>query len=192
MCQHAVHFYDDLYPADRVSRFFAEGLEAGDSCLALLTLPHRRAVETCLKARGVDTENVAYVAVDTDEVLSQLLVDGRLDMRRASTLLTPLMTPAVRRGVRRVRAAGDLAPTLCGLGHTDAAVAFEGLVHRVTGEHGASVICAYPIEAVGGRWDTGAMLRLSAEHASVEFPERLWAQRLAPSAPQGAPAVRAR
>jgi MEDS: MEthanogen/methylotroph, DcmR Sensory domain len=183
MCQHLVLFYDDIYPAEEVSDFFAAGLDAGDSCLALLSAPHRRAVEQCLQARGVRIESAAYVGVDTDEVLSQLLVDDRLDMSRAGDMLTPLMKPSVPGSKCRVRAVGDLAPRLCAAGNTDDAVAFEGLVHRLTREHDASVICAYPLQTVGGRDGMGALMRLSAVHASVEFPARLWAHHLLQAAP---------
>lgn len=171
MCQHLVHFYEDDYPADRVAEFFAAGLDAGDRCVALLTAAHRHAVEKCLQARGVGLESAAYVAVDTDVALSQMLVDGRLDTRRAVELLTPLMKSPVRKG--RVRAAGDLAPTLLAAGNIDDALAFEALVHRITKEHGASTFCVYPIDP---HRDGGlhAMLRHTAEHGAIGLPHGKW------------------
>lgn len=178
MCQHLALFYADDYPAEEVGDFFAAGLAAGDHCLALLTAPHRRAVAQCLEARGLGAAHAAYAAVDTDEVLAQCLVDGRLDLQRASALLTPLMTVPARSGLRRVRAAGDLAPALVAAGKINDAVAFEALVHRLTLAHDATVICAYPIGAIWGRDNMRALLRLSAEHASVEFPEQLWIRAL--------------
>jgi MEDS: MEthanogen/methylotroph, DcmR Sensory domain len=178
MCQHLALFYADAYPAAEVGDFFAAGLAAGDSCLALLTAPHRRAVEEALQARGVRIEAAAYVAVDTDAALAQWRVDGRLDLRRASEAMTPLMTPPAGGSKRRIRAAGDLAPTLVAAGQAEDAVAFEALVHRLTVEHGASVICAYAIHDVCGHGNMNSLLRLSAEHATLEFPERLWLQGL--------------
>jgi hypothetical protein len=178
MCEHAVLFYDNAYPAEIVSEFLINGLAAGDSCVVLLTASHRRAVEQCLRARQVRIEDTDVVTVDTDEVLSRLLVDGRLDMQLASELLTPLMRPASASARCRVRAVGDLAPVLCAAGNTDDAVAFENLVHRLTRENEASVICAYSISAHSGSSGLEALLRLSAEHATVEFPERMWIQRL--------------
>jgi hypothetical protein len=184
MCEHRALFYDDIYPAEQVSEFFAEGLRAGDSCLALLTAPNRRAVERGLLARGVRLQDAAYVAIDTHAVLLQCRVDGRLDMHRASDMLAPLMQPPPGPGGRRVRAAGDLAPTLSAAGDTDGAVAFESLVHRLAQQHRASVVCAYPMQSFGRSDDMGALLRLSAEHATVGFPERLWVQHLMPRQPR--------
>lgn len=184
MCQHLVHFYEDVYPAEEVSDFFAAGLDAGDSCLALLTAPHRRAVEQCLQARGVITDRADYVVLDTDEVLAQVLRDGRMDLGRASDMLAPFMKPPPG-SARIVRAVGDLAPTLWVAGNAEDAVAFEGLVHRLTLENSASVICAYPIQTIGGPDHLRTFFRINAEHAAVRFPEQLWVQRLLPSATDG-------
>lgn len=194
MCQHLALFYADAYPAEEVADFFAAGLAAGDNCLALLSAPNRQAVEQALQARGVALADAAYVAVDSDDLLAQLQVDGRLDLQHAEALLTPLMTAPQRGGKNRVRAVGDLAPALCAAGNIDDALAFEALVHRVTVEQNASVICAYPIQ-ICGTGTMRALLRVSAEHNAVEFPAKPWVKRLAPftlqitSAPSAAAAA---
>jgi hypothetical protein len=178
MCQHVMLFYEDAYPAEAVSLFFAAGLEAGDRCLALLSARHRSAVERCLEARGIAIESAAYVAVDSDEAMELMRVEGKLDIRRATELLAPLMTSPDRERKCRLRAAGDLAVTLCAAGNMDDAVAFENLVHRLTQEHEALTICAYPFPTRSGGMDMNTLLRLSAEHAAIEFPQRLWTRRL--------------
>lgn len=192
MCQHLVCFYDDAFPADAVSEFLAAGLRAGDTCLALLTAPHQTAVEKGLRKRGVHTASTDFLAIDTDAMLARCRIDGRLALDRAGALLTPLMKPSgsttVRGTDRRVRAVGDLAPTLCAAGEVEDAVAFEALVHRLAQEHGAAVICPYPIEVFARRADMDALFRLSAEHARVEFPEQLWVRGLMSSAAMRAPA----
>jgi MEDS: MEthanogen/methylotroph, DcmR Sensory domain len=179
MCQHLALFYADAYPAEEVADFFAAGLDAGDNCLALLGRAHRQAVEQALQARGADLSGPAYVAVDSDDLLAQLQVEGRLDLEHAEVLLTPLMTAPQRGGKNRVRAVGDLAPGLCAAGHIDDALAFEALVHRVTVEQNATVICAYPIQ-ICGHGTMRALLSVSAEHNAVEFPAQPWVKRLAP------------
>jgi hypothetical protein len=182
MCQHDLHFYEDSYPAEHISTFFAEGLAVGDSCLALLTQTRRRAVEQCLLAQGVHVERVAFVGVDSDELLSRVTVNGALDIALADELLTPLMRPPASGGTGRVRAVGDVAPTLCTLGRLDDAVAFEGLVHRVTLQHDAAVICAYPLRINGMAGGVNAMIRLSAQHAAIRFPQHTWIHHLIPVA----------
>jgi MEDS: MEthanogen/methylotroph, DcmR Sensory domain len=179
MCQHLALFYADAYPAEEVADFFAAGLAAGDSCLALLGAPNRRAVEQALQARGVDLADAAYLALDSDDFLTQLQIEGGLDLEHAHALLTPLMTAPRRGGKNRVRAVGDLAPVLCAAGQIDDALAFEALVHRLTVEQNASVICAYPIQ-ICGRGTMRAMLSISAEHNALEFPSQPWMKTLAP------------
>lgn len=180
MCQHLALFYADAYPADEVADFFAAGLAAGDNCLALLNAANRQAVERCVQARGVHLPHPAYTAVDSDVLLAQLRGEDGLDLHRAEALMRPLMT-ARQRGKNRVRAVGDLAPALCAAGYIDDALAFEGLVHRLTAEQGASVICAYPIQ-ICGRGHMRALVRVSAEHNVVEFPDKLWLHCLGPFA----------
>jgi len=184
MGRHLLRYYVDDYPAAEVGDYLAAGLEAGDSCLTLLTAAHRKAVESCMGERGIRFPAANCVVVDTDELLAQLLVDGRLALDRAGELLAPLMKPSG--SARRVCAVGDLAPTLVGLGNIDDAVAFEGLVHRLALAHGAVILCAYPIRSFGHRADLDSVVRLSAQHTELEFPAQLWAQALLPPALEAA------
>jgi MEDS: MEthanogen/methylotroph, DcmR Sensory domain len=174
MCRHEIRFYDTDYPAEDIGAWFAEGLAAGDTCLALLTSEHQRAVEEGLRKRGVEIGAAAYVTVDSAQLISLSSVDGRLDIDAAAGFLTPLMQAPVR-GSGRLRAVGDMAPTLHRMGRTDDAVAFENLVHQVATQHGATVVCAYPIRTAG---TIDAMLRLSATHDAIRFPQSPWIHHL--------------
>jgi hypothetical protein len=186
MCRHVAHFYEDHYPAEPVADFFIAGLQAGDRCLALLTRPHRQAVEYSLRVRGVDVElaSVDYQAIDSGEAWLQMQFEGRLDLGRAEALLRPLMSVTAKGHHQGVRAVGDVAPTLFEAGRTEEAVAFEDLVHRVTQFNGAHTLCAYPLPNPADGDHLQALLRLGAEHAELVFPQRLWMQRCMPAAAQ--------
>lgn len=179
MCQHSVYFYDDLYPAEAASDFIAAGLVAGDTCIVMLSQPALAAVEQCLVARGVltcpgATNSGAYTVMDTHDALSQLIVNGRLDHERAGDALGSLLGQAC--GAGRVRLVGDLAPVLFAEGYEEDALALEGLVDELAAVHQASVFCAYPIQGFFRKRDTNSLLRMSAHHSAVKFPERLWIQ----------------
>ena len=178
MCKHHLHFYEDRYPAQRVSDFLAEGLEAGDSGLLVLTHAHRQAVEHCLRTRGVRFED-ACVFVDTDQALAQVRASGRIDLRLTREILTPFMSPAARGSRRRVRTVGDLAPTLCAAGEVDEAIAIEALVHSLNEEHGGQTLCVYALPQRAGGLDMRLLYRLSAEHSQTRFPGKLWMERFA-------------
>lgn len=178
MCKHHIQFYEEHYPAGEVSDFLAEGLEAGNVGLLVLTRPHRQAVEHCLRARGARYEE-ACVFVDTHEAAAQICANGSLDLHRARELLTPLLSPAARGGPQRVCFVGDLAPTLCAAGAVDDAIALEGLVHCLNQEHGGDTLCAYALPGRPERFDLRLLRRLSAEHRTIQFPSQLWTERFA-------------
>ena len=177
MCTHSVHFYDDAYPADAASEFIAEGLRAGEACVVMLVKPHRQAVEARLNARGISTDAVApgaYRAIDTDEALAELLVDGRLDPQRATESIGALLNPAG--GSARVRLVGDPAAELYAAGNRHDAMALERLVDGLAEARSASVFCAYPIRVFCREGNTDSLLRFSAQHHRLAFPKQLWAQ----------------
>ena len=178
MCKHHLHFYEDDYPAQQVSDFLAEGLEAGDSGLLVLTQAHRQAVEHCLRMCGVHYED-ACVFVDTDEALAQVRASGSVDLRLTREVLTAFMSPAARGVLQRVRTVGDLAPTLCAMGEVDEAIAVEALVHSLNQEHGGFTLCAYALPQRADGFDMRLLYRLSAEHNAIHFPSQLWTERLA-------------
>ena len=184
-CNHAVHFYDQAYPADAASDFIAAGLRAGDACVLLLTAPHRRAVEQRLRAQGLRTDaqqghRGSYRAIDTHQALAAIQVGGRLDLARACELLERLLAPPVDGSSARIRAVGDPAPTLLAAGLTQDAIALEAIVDRLAAAHGAEVFCAYPIADFCRQGHTGSLFEVCAEHTALAFPDRLWAQGFMP------------
>jgi MEDS: MEthanogen/methylotroph, DcmR Sensory domain len=177
MCTHAVHFYDTAYPARAASDFIAAGLSAGDTCVLMLTQPARSAVERCLKERGIatgpdSTGSKVCRGIDTYQVLSELVADGRLDLQRSAEVLGSLLSDAG--SGRRVRLVGDPAAVLFASGNERGATALEELVDELRLLHHASVFCAYPLQRFFNPGNTLALLRTSAHHASVAFPEGLW------------------
>ena len=177
MCNHSVRFYDDAYPAQEAGDFIAEGLLAGDTCVVMLCQPHRAAVERRLNELGFGTSPDGavpsrYTAMDTTEVLSQLMVGGRLDLEQSAESLGQLLSPAGSGG--RVRLVGDPAPVLFDAGHEDDANALEDLVDALAFRYGASVFCAYALRGFFRSGRTSSLFRTSARHETVAFPTGLW------------------
>ena len=190
---HTAHFYGGAYPACLVADFIAAGLRAGDACSVILTPPNRLAVERQLRARGcgvgvgvgVGTGNTSigrcrgtYQVVDTHLALATLVVGGCLDLLLARSMLTDMFSRTAPGTSGGKRLAGDLAPTLIAAGQADDALAIERLVDTLAAAHRAAVFCAYPIKDVCQGASTRSLFSVCAEHASLEFPERLWVQDL--------------
>ena len=192
-CAHAVHFYDQAYPADAASDLIAAGLRAGDACVLLLTAPHRHAVEQRLRAQGLHTgagqgSCGSYRAIDTHEALAAMQLGGRLDLSKAHELLSAVLAPAADGSVQRARVVGDAAPTLLAAGRADDAIALEAIVDRIAIAHSAEVFCAYPIADFCRQGHTRSLFEVCAEHSTLAFPERLWAQGFMPSRGARSPA----
>lgn len=181
-CAHAVHFYDQAYPADAACDFIAAGLREGESCTVLLRAPHRHAVEQRLRALGLHPQARpgqlgSYRSIDTHEALGAMQRDGRIDLAQAHDMLAAMLAPAGHNGARRARTVGDPAPTLLAAGHKDDAVAFEALVDRLVGAFGAKVFCAYPIAELARIGQMQTLFDICAEHRALDFAsERLWAR----------------
>lgn len=188
MSRHLVHFYDDAYPAREASDFIVAGLLAGDTCVVMLTAPHRLAVERLLDAQRIFSTPArphtgAYLAMDTDEALARLTVDDQLDMAKATESLGALLNPASHGGRGKVRLVGDPAAALFAAGKEDDSLALEVLVGGLAAELGASVFCAYCMGDLHRRGGTRALVKLCAEHSDVAFPEQPWIQGFVKSAP---------
>lgn len=175
MCQHAIRFYAEAFPAAEVSDFIADGVREGDACVVMLARPHRQAVERHLAARGIGRGSGPagdYRVVDTHEVLSRVTSGGRLDHDHASRFLNGLLSAPNASG--RVRAVGDLAPALFAAGNLADALTFEALVHQEASVHSAAILCAYPIQHFCRDGRTDALLGMCARHSAVAFPEQPW------------------
>ena len=188
---HTAHFYVGAYPASLVADFIVAGLRVGDACTVILTPRHRLAVERQLQARGlgvgvgvgagngsIGSYRGAYRVVDTHVALATLVVDGCLDWVLARSMLTDMFGRTAPGTSGGKRLAGDLAPTLIAAGQADDALAIERLVDTLAAAHRAAVFCAYPIKDVCQGASTRSLFSVCAEHASLEFPERLWVQDL--------------
>lgn len=186
-CQHRLRFYEEAFPAQVVAEFVAQGLADGASCLAVLTPAHAQAVRVCLRDLGVEPADDGWVLIDTERAIQDMTVNGQLDQERAGHLLVSLMNPPAGRKGQPQWFVGDLPATLCDAGRSDDAVVFEGLVHRLSQQHGATVLCAYPLQGLDQRGGMGTLYRLSAVHGGVDFPQNLWVQRwLKPEMPGAA------
>jgi hypothetical protein len=181
MPRHLVHFYDDAYPAEEASDFLVAGLLAGDTCIVMLSPLPRQAVEARLSAHRMFSPPASphsghLLMLDTVETLSRLMVDGRLDMARATESMGALLSPASHGGRGRVRLVGDPAAVLFAAGNAEDSLALEAMVGELATAHGASIFCAYSMQAIHRHGNTHALLKLCAEHHAVQLPKTPWIQ----------------
>lgn len=169
---HAAHFVQ-FFAADarlilEVTRFLAEGLEAGATCMVLGTSEHRAAFAAELRSRGLDPvameAEYRYISLDVAEVLAKLMRDGRPDRQRFHEVLGQLIMQAAARG-QPVRVFGEMATLPASEGQRDALIRIEELWNELSRHHSFTLFCAYPLAAFAG--DPHSRELICATHGHV-------------------------
>jgi hypothetical protein len=147
--EHLVEFYetDELLVAT-VADYLSPGLRAYDSAIVVATAEHRDAFAAAIGAAGVNvdaaTREGRYHAIDADELLSKIMVDGVVDPARFRQSVTSLLDRASA-GDREVRVYGEMVALLWAAGDVASTIALEDLWNALAMQRGFSLFCGYPI-----------------------------------------------
>ena len=156
---------------DALMGFFDSVLDAGDAIVAVVTAPHRKALDAEFKRRGVDIAAMAdsgrYATVDSAAALESILAHGIPD----SGLFAAAMDSLVQRGLSAATASnphvtvfGEIAPLLYARGDYDGMLRLE----RIAGEYAAarpvSILCCY---STGCFEDSHLHGGICAQHSTV-------------------------
>jgi hypothetical protein len=168
---HVVQFYghdDEL--ADTAVPFLVEAIEAGGVAIAITTEAHRRLFAARLARTGIDVAAAeatgVLLALDADEAMAALLVDGRIAPHRFEKEIGDRVRDAAAGG-RPVRAYGEIVARLWASGHVAAAVELEGLWNALGLEVSFCLYCAYPLATVEGEGDADAFHEVCRQHSAV-------------------------
>jgi CheY-like chemotaxis protein len=174
-CCHEVQFYssDEVF-LERLTRFVAAALKAGNAVIVLATGPHRVNLFQSLQENGVDVGDAVakgrYIALDAAKALTKFMVDGLPDPARFFDCVGGTVTAAlktVQGELPRVAACGEMSPLLLAEGNADAAVAVERLTNELVKRYDLDVLCTYPARSIGGREDRRTFERICAEHSAI-------------------------
>jgi hypothetical protein len=148
---HAVSFYAlDSEGIDAVARFVADGWDLDECVVVVATGPHRTAVDELLTSRGYDpVERAArgrYIAIDAQETLDRLFLDGHLDLGRFLLRVGEVISQANAAGVP-VRAFGEMVALLWQNGMVEPAIELELMWNQLLRSADFSLLCAYPTGA---------------------------------------------
>jgi PAS domain S-box-containing protein len=167
---HLVQFYEnDGFLIDSLTRWFADGLSAGDSCVYVGTEAHRVRLEKNLSDQGVDLDKLLkegrFVSGDASQVLSTFMLnewpDEALFTRAIEGILARVTKP------RDVRVFGEMVALLWADGSRQAAVRLEELWNGFMKTHALSLCCAYPLHSFGSDADASLFLKVCAQHTPV-------------------------
>jgi DNA-binding NarL/FixJ family response regulator len=173
--RHEVLFYsDDTVLLDRLSRFVAAALDAGNAAIVLATKAHRDSLLQRLKAGGVDTDGAlqqgSYISLDAADVLSTVMVNDLPDPARFFGVLGGFIEAAAKAAKSeqpRVVAFGEAVDLLQAEGKADAAIRLEQLWNEVGRTCGLDILCGYDLSNFHGDEDEHAFHSICAQHSAV-------------------------
>ena len=170
---HLLFWSDDTVAVDGLSRFIANGLNGGNTVIALVTKERDTCLRQSLHAADVDIDSATreqrYVPLEIGDLIARSTVNGNPDPALLFRTGADLVADAVRRSGKldaRVTACGECAPALWARGHRDAAVQLEHLWDEFSKTNQMDVLCAYPLAA---RSQSEQGRSLCAEHTAVEI-----------------------
>ena len=149
--RHDIHLYDrESVLIENVAALAAAAFEFGDSFICTAVPAHQAAFETRCAALGIDLAGLArvgrYVALDAQQALDGIMIDGSPDPVRYEGLLGPIVDSALNaaRGTEpHVTAFGEIAPILLALGEYEAMLRLEQIADDFVRTRPMSLLCGY-------------------------------------------------
>jgi DNA-binding NarL/FixJ family response regulator len=170
--RHLAGFYsDEASLLDDYARFAESALTAGSSLIVLGVESRQMLLRQRLESQGVDIDVAISEGrvrlLDVADVLAKFMVDDWLDDTRFWTAVTPVIQEAASasRGLRRVVAWGECAPTLWRAGSAKAAMRLEHLWNEVVTGFEVETLCGYFAPALNV--DDPTYQRLCVAHSAV-------------------------
>lgn len=172
---HVVQLYsDDDLLLDVLCRFIAGAIAVGDAGVVIATKVHHDGLALRLKARGLDTAKATsqgrYVAVDAEELLARIMVNGQVSETHFTEIMGDLLTRA-RNATdcrdSRIAVFGEIVALLWADGKPQEAIRVEQMWNDLARNHCFSLLCAYPVTGFDNDWHIEPFLKMCAQHSGV-------------------------
>jgi len=168
---HVVQFYEaGPSLADSLAHFIGDGLAAGEAAIVVATREHREQLERRLRAAGMDLDAArgadAYVALDAEETLARIMLDGMPDPRRFADVIGAELARAAR-ARPGLRVFGEMVGLLLARGNAAATIQLEDLWNHLRQTHAFRLFCAYPLGRLGGRGLAHPIAEVCARHSRI-------------------------
>jgi hypothetical protein len=145
---HLVQFFRaDDRRISAMGRFVCEGLQAGDTCVVVMTADHRHGIEAQLIAAGLNPNALAaeyrYILLDAEELLATFFnsLTG-IDYQRFHRDFGLLIRQAAARG-QPVRICGEMVCLLVERDWPAVAIELEELWNELSRQYNFQLFCGY-------------------------------------------------
>jgi hypothetical protein len=157
---HAVHVYDRVEELTAgVLAYLLPALQGAGAALVVAGTNHRVSFAAALRRLPIDlpvlTEQGRYVALDTDEVLATVMIEGRADGARFRAVVVGLIDDLYREH-GWVRVYSETTARLWADGRAPAALELEEEPDDVAASGAVSLYCACPRDVLDGSSDAWA------------------------------------
>ena len=144
---HVLQLYEnDGVFLDTLTGFIHATIEADQNAVAIATDGHLNALEARLETYGTNIERMIsenrFIPVNVDEIITEFMIDGRLDESLLVKAASELLSKAVY-GNRKFKVFGEIAPTLMAHGYKQIAVRVEQLFDSIIHESNCCLFCGY-------------------------------------------------
>ena len=163
---------DEAEYARTVARFFAAGVAAGHSALAITSAAHREAIIAALASLGCQPECVRregrLVFLDAGDTLLAICADGAPDRARFQRVIGAALcevSPSATHAAPFVH--GEMVDLLCGNGQIDAAQHLESLWNELAEQRRFHLLCTYRASNFASLDHSAAYDRICSQHTHV-------------------------
>jgi signal transduction histidine kinase/CheY-like chemotaxis protein len=169
---HVVQFYEtDDYLASVVAGFLADGLEAGQTTIAVATPVHREAFEARLRQKGFDLVRLRdadrLLFLDARETLSTFMNGRELDAGRFRTHFRPMLDRLFSNPNTTARTYGEMVDLLWQDQNGDAALQLEDLWNELVRAYPFTLLCSYALGDVNKEGHAGRFQDVCRVHTHV-------------------------
>jgi hypothetical protein len=176
---HEIQFYsDDDLLVDGMHAYLREAVDDGNGAFCVATKQHLEALAIRLKKRGnhmtAATEQGRYVALDVNDVVSAVTIEGRFDEARGSEFFGSIFTNITNSVTLRnphLVFYGETSAALWALGDIGGALRLEELGNELGRTKSVSMLCPYSTQAFQNPGDTASLRMICREHAAILAPE---------------------
>jgi CheY-like chemotaxis protein len=173
-CHEIQFYYDEAVILDSAIRFIGDALNANGTVVVVATAQHLESIVQRLKAEGRDMDRAiqqgTYISLNATEVLSKIIVNGRVNHACTSQVLTSVLESAIESAKRtnsRVSVFGECAGLLFAEGNATAAMELEKRANNLIAKSGIDILCPYPLHALQAPADEHTLKDVCAEHTAV-------------------------
>lgn len=170
----AASYRDETSLVNDFVRFIESALKAGNPIIVIATEFHLASIRQRLEANGWNIAAViqegSYISLNASEVLSTFMVNGRPQSDQVINAVGDLVKKAAQtaKGEKpRVKACGEMGPTLLARGNGEAAIQLEHLTDEIAKSCDVDILCGYMLNDIQSGENSRIFERISAEHSAI-------------------------